>query len=191
MKVFIAGPRALSSLDEKVQNRLLNIIDHNLTVIVGDANGIDKAVQQFLHDRHYRNVIVYASGGEARNNIGDWPVKGIVVPNKVKGFEFYAAKDKKMAEDADYGFMIWNGKSKGTFNNIINLTKQRKKVLLYFTLHKKFYVFKSYEELQELASTWGNEVIELFASLVTEQTDSLNDAGQLFLFAENISRPLI
>lgn len=58
-------------------------------------------------------------------------------------------------------------------------------------VHKKFYAFKSLEEIQEQALTWGNEVMELFARLVTEQTDSLNNAGQLSLFAENISRPPI
>lgn len=185
MKVFIAGPRVLSSLDKEVQNRLLNIIDHDLTVIVGDANGIDQAVQQFLHDRHYRNVIVYASRGKSRNNLGDWPVEDVAVPDKVKGFDFYAAKDIKMTRDTDYGFMIWNGKSKGTFNNIVNLTKQHKKVLLYFTPHKKFYVLKKFEDIQEFAMACGNEVLELFTRLTGEQTDSSKNAGQLSLFAEN------
>lgn len=34
-----------------------------------------------------------------------------------------------MAKAADYGFMIWNGKSKGTLNNIINLVQYNKNVL--------------------------------------------------------------
>ena len=45
--------------------------------------------------------------------------------------EYFTEKDKKMAELADKGFMIWNKKSKGTLNNIINLLVMNKKVQLY------------------------------------------------------------
>ena len=55
-----------------------------------------------------------------------------------------------MANEADYGFMIWNGKSKGTLNNIINLTLLNKKVLVYYTPQKKFYVLRSIDDVKEL-----------------------------------------
>lgn len=31
-----------------------------------------------------------------------------------KGFNFYASNDLEMAKNADYGLIIWNGKSRGT-----------------------------------------------------------------------------
>jgi hypothetical protein len=65
--------------------------------------------------------------------VGQWEVRNIPVKSNVTGFAFYAEKDKAMADNADYGFMIWNGKSKGTLNNIINLSRQLKVVLVYFT----------------------------------------------------------
>ena len=40
---------------------------------------------------------------------------------------YYRAKDLAMVEDADCGFMIWNGESKGTLNNILNLLYMDKK----------------------------------------------------------------
>lgn len=36
-----------------------------------------------------------------------------------------------MAEEADYGFMLWDGLSKGTLNNILNLLERGKKVVVY------------------------------------------------------------
>lgn len=42
-----------------------------------------------------------------------------------------------MAKNADIGFMIWNGKSKGTFNNMINLLNLGKEVILYYVPTKK------------------------------------------------------
>ena len=36
-----------------------------------------------------------------------------------KDFHFHAAKDLAMAETADYGFMLWDGLSKGTLSEHI------------------------------------------------------------------------
>lgn len=144
MKVFIAGARSLSKLNSSVIERLTNIKNQNFTVLVGDAKGIDTSVQEFYHALGYSNVIVYASNGKARNNVGNWQVQRVDVPRNVTGFDFYAQKDLQMSIDADYGLMVWNGKSRGTLNNIINLTNQGKKVVVYVTTIKDFrYLSKS------------------------------------------------
>jgi hypothetical protein len=152
MKVFIAGPRAISNLNSEVLKRIDNIINNGFTILIGDASGIDKAVQNYCTEKQYSNVQVFASNGKARNNIGQWEVVKIEIENNIKGFDFYAAKDLAMAKEADYGFMIWNGKSKGTLNNIINLTLLDKKVLVYYTPDNKFYVLKSIDAVKEFLS---------------------------------------
>jgi|SRR5690625_2242544 len=160
MKVFIAGPRALRSLNKKVIERLEKIISQNLTVLVGDAAGIDKQIQTFYNSKKYTNVKVFASNGKVRNNIGNWEVEAIKVDPKVRGFDFYAMKDLAMAKEADYGFMIWNGKSRGTFNNILNLVKFEKTVLVYVTVKRRFYTIKSMGDVETLKnelSSKGNE----------------------------------
>lgn len=58
-----------------------------------------------------------------------------------------------MAKKADVGFMIWNGKSKGTFNNIINLLEFDKQVVLYYLPNQKVYYFKKKDELKEFLVT--------------------------------------
>jgi len=150
MKVFIAGPRVISKLTTDVKERLMNIYNKNFSVVVGDASGVDKAIQQYFYELKYPHVNVFASRGRARNNIGKWTVQGVEVPSHIKGFEFYAAKDLKMAEYADYGFMIWNGKSRGTLNNMINLLNMNKKTLLYFIPKKEFYCINNYNKLNEI-----------------------------------------
>lgn len=74
MKVFIAGPIAVKQLDSNTTQRLDSIIRNNCTVLVGDANGVDKLVQQYLFSKNYRNVVVYACENSLRNNIGHWNV---------------------------------------------------------------------------------------------------------------------
>ena len=153
LKIFVAGPRAIKELDQNVIIKLENICKKEYDVIVGDADGIDSSVQKFLKEKNYKNVTVYASKGIARNNYGDWKIENVVVENNVKGFDFYAQKDLKMVKDSDIGFMIWNGKSKGTFNNMINLLKLEKKVILYYVISQKFYQFKQINELEEFINT--------------------------------------
>ena len=107
---------------------------------------------------------MYSSNGKVRNNVGKWQIQAVSVANNVKGFDFYAAKDKQMALDADYGFMIWNGKSRGTYNNIINLIKQQKTSLVFLTSICNFVVIKSEDDLKESLSLYKqrnqNEVYE-------------------------------
>ena len=47
-KVFIGGSISINTLDENVIARLNGIINKNLTVLIGDAYGADKEVQQYF-----------------------------------------------------------------------------------------------------------------------------------------------
>ena len=165
LKVFIAGPRAVTSLNPVVSDRITGLIQNGATILVGDASGVDSLVQQCFVDLNYRNVVVYASNGKARNNIGKWEIRNVPAGEKTKGFDFFACKDLKMAEDADYGFMIWNGKSKGTLSNMVNLVRLGKEVLVYFIPHKKFYKINSMGGVQELTSICGSETGRILAKL--------------------------
>jgi len=58
-KIFMAGSIAIKELDQKVKNRLENIVSSNYDVLVGDANGVDTAIQKYLEEKRYNNVNVY------------------------------------------------------------------------------------------------------------------------------------
>ena len=149
MKVFIAGARKISKLDKNILKKLQSILNSGAEILVGDANGVDKAIQQFFSDNFYNNVYVYATNGIARNNIGSWQIVNVETKQQRKDFSFYTIKDKKMASDCDYGFMIWNGESKGTLNNMVNLTTMDKKVIVYFAPENIFYMINSYDGLEK------------------------------------------
>ena len=123
MKIFIAGTKSLQKLDTPVLQRMMSIYQKGYCVLVGDCCGVDSSVQKFYSGLGYGNVVVYASNGKARNNIGNWQIRNVPVPSYFRGFDFYKQKDIAMANDADYGFMIWDGESRGTLNNI-NMPKR-------------------------------------------------------------------
>ena len=115
------------------------MIEKGFCLLVGDANGADKAMQTFLCHANYSRVMVFCAGKTCRNNIGGWDVTQVSVDPKLKGRDFYAAKDKEMASKADYGFVLWDGKSAGAINNVFELLKHSKQVVIYFSPEKDFY----------------------------------------------------
>lgn len=135
--VFIGGSRHISRLPAEVRQRLDNVIHSGHRVVVGDANGADKAVQKHLHDAAYDKVTVFCSGDTLRNNLGQWRTHTVAVPDHLKGFQFYAAKDREMAREADFGLMIWDGKSPGTVLNVLRLVRAGKIAVLFSVPDKR------------------------------------------------------
>lgn len=160
--VFIGGSRRLTRLNDTIRSRVDNIIRQHFTVVIGDANGADKAMQSYFEVKGYRNVIVYCMGDRCRNNLGNWPTKRVSVNRQKKDFAYYATKDEEMAKSASYGFMIWDGRSKGTLNNILNLLRQQKKVLVYFSPDKSCHTIGSFEDLTALLSKCSSEARRKF-----------------------------
>lgn len=149
-RVFIGGSRQLGNLNKAVRERADNIMSSSDLILVGDANGADKAIQTYLAEKLYPHVIVFCAGMECRNNIGQWETINILPNRQQRDFKFYAARDKRMSAEADYGFMLWDGKSKGTLNNIVSLLERHKSVLVYFSPKKKFYTLRSGQNLVDL-----------------------------------------
>jgi hypothetical protein len=52
-KVFIGGSRAVSRLSNIIRAQLDDLIHKHCTILIGDANGADKAVQQHFADRNF------------------------------------------------------------------------------------------------------------------------------------------
>lgn len=129
--VFIGGSRRISRLSSDVRDRLDNMVAHNLQILIGDADGADRAVQQYLSNCHYENVQVFCMKGDCRNNVGVWPIVEVSAPKGVKGAEFYSLKDQEMTLKASVGLMLWDGKSAGTLANIVRLLELQKPVLVY------------------------------------------------------------
>ena len=151
VKVFIAGSRALSRLNDAVRERLDRIIDERHEVLIGDASGADRIVQQYLADRHYRKVTVYCTGGRCRNNVGQWATLAIAPPAGVhNGRGFYTVKDQEMAANATHGLMLWDGESRGTFANIRTLVRGSKPVVVYLSPAKEFVNVKTPGDIDAL-----------------------------------------
>ena len=158
VKVFIAGSRAISRLNDALRQRLDRIIAEGHSVLVGDANGADKIVQKHFADQQYGKVVVYCTGLKCRNNLGQWSVHPVAPPPNVHGgFDFYTAKDREMAADATHGLMLWDGESRGTFTNINNLVRASKPVVVYLGPTKAFLNIKTDSDIDALLASASSE----------------------------------
>lgn len=177
--VFIGGSRRLSRLNAVIRGRLDNIIERGHSVLIGDANGGDRAVQAYLAERGYQAVTVYCTDGKCRNNVGRWPVRAVEATNQ-RGFDYYALKDAAMAADADCGFMLWDGESKGTLFNIRRLLSTGKPVVVYLSTDHDCHTLRCEAELAALAS--------LPAAATRQQRIGSNRESQSALFAGDWER---
>jgi hypothetical protein len=99
---------------------------------------------------------------ECRNNIGNWSIKHVLENRNRKDYHYYSIKDAEMVRETDYGFMIWDGKSKGTLNNIINLLKKNKIVMVYFFPKRGFYKIVTFGDLENLLTRCEKKSLEVF-----------------------------
>jgi hypothetical protein len=175
--VFVAGSRQISCLPAEVKKRIDTMVEKRFRILVGDANGADKAVQTYLAGKAYPNVVVYCMEAHCRNNVGAWPTHQTSAPLGAKGFDYYTVKDRAMADAAEYGLMLWDGKSKGTFNNILSLARQNKLVVVYIALTKSFLNVRSFADLRVVLAKGNPESAERLVHELHLDTLQYDTAG--------------
>ena len=168
-KVFIGGSRRITRLSAEVQARLDRIIDSRLPVVVGDANGADKAVQGHLAGGKYPLVEVFSSDAKPRNNLGGWPVRVMRPGHSARGFEYYAVKDRAMAADATVGLMLWDGESRGTLLNVLRLLALGKPVVVYDQSAAAFGEVRNRHDFDNLSARLGGVAARRFQEQATAE----------------------
>lgn len=151
-KVFISGSMGIKNIKQDVLRRIDNIIDSRFHILVGDADGVDASIQSYLVSKDAKYVLVYCAGDQPRNNVGNWNVQRIQTSYAPGTRAYFTAKDLEMANDCDYGLMIWDAKSTGTLSNAIELLKRQKSSLVFVNKEQIFLKVKSVMDLESLIS---------------------------------------
>lgn len=140
--VFISGSSKMqdqsstyyrSKLPAAIRKEINGYIRDKKKIIVGDAPGIDTAVQEYLAEKGYKKVVVYGTD-HTRVNKGGWK-EHISDGSKYKegSDEWHRVKDQDMQNDAMEGLavVLEKGGAKATRNNVKALINQNKKVKIY------------------------------------------------------------
>lgn len=137
--VFVSGssktqtkdsPYYRKKLPKGVTDSLDKHMKKNDKIVVGDAPGIDRQVQDYLKSKKYKNVEVYGPGKQVRYSADDsWKTNPIDSDYEEGSKEWLAEKDKMMSQVATEGIaVVLPEGSKATRKNIDRLIEQNKKV---------------------------------------------------------------
>jgi hypothetical protein len=151
-RVFLGGSKSITELTDEEKSVIDEYIENGCHILVGDCRGVDTEIQRYLAECEYKRVSIYATDGIAGNNIGNFKV--INCPSgrtpegrKHKDYSYYHLKDSRMLTLCDEILMFWDGKSRGSYDNLIDgiaKNKTTKAVLRPF----KAIEFKNEEELR-------------------------------------------
>ena len=163
-----------------MKSEIQSVLDDAVHIIVGDANGADKAIQAYLSDVNYKTVTVFHVGETSRNNVGLWDAQQVPAASNLKGRAFYTEKDKVMALKADYGIVFWDGKSAGSISNVCELLSLKKTAFVYSEPLKKFIKVTSAKELTDLLSVCAPNVRDALekSSILKLQLETLKVSKQ-------------
>lgn len=127
MKVFFSGSKRISEPGVTVLGILDGLMRSGEEILIGDCPGADQAIQHYLSKSGYPLVTVYCSGDEPRFNAGDWDVRTVELdPSLTHGFQFWRQKDIQMELECDCAVAVWDGESRGTRQNILELSAMGK-----------------------------------------------------------------
>ncbi|HEV2501757.1 MAG TPA: hypothetical protein VGV39_01695 [Mesorhizobium sp.] len=129
--IFLGGSRDIFELPPAAIERIGAIVAAEHGVLIGDAPGADAEAQGLLAGYNYEHVGVFCAGDTPRNNLGDWAVYRVPPPLGAHGFDVHAPKDREMGRRADYGLMVWDGRSPGTCLNVLRLAMMSKPCVIY------------------------------------------------------------
>lgn len=121
--VMISGSRSIKDISPGLES-ITKIMELEFSIILGDAPGVDKLVQEYLRSQNYPNVKVYYAL---------WSGNG--KPRNVTGFETvgvagsYVDRDKMMCLICHYGLALWDGASRGTRDNIDRTGERKTKII--------------------------------------------------------------
>lgn len=121
-------------LPKEIRKELDGHIAKRNKIVVGDAPGIDRQVQDYLNKKRYSNVEVYGPGKEVRYTANKkWKTNPIDAPeHEVGSKEWLAKKDIMMTKVSDLGLaVVLDEGAKATRKNVDRLVEQNKSVKVY------------------------------------------------------------
>ncbi|MGJ0314620.1 hypothetical protein [Aliarcobacter cryaerophilus] len=138
--VFISGSSSIKDLPNDAIKSLENIIDKEFEIFVGDAKGVDTLIQQYFYKKEYTNINICTIYETPRNLASNkFKIKQVDYDKNLFGErEKQTFKDEFMTLNSNYSFAIWDGKSKGSFENIKRAIISNKKLKVFYTLENRF-----------------------------------------------------
>lgn len=149
--VFVSGSMSIWELPMLVIKWLDRLVAKKNTILVGDASGVDFQIQKYLAKLEYHKVTVYSAYARPRNIASRYfDAICLSLPLPITKEE-QTKKDVMMTEQSDISFVIWDGTSSGSYQNILRCLSSGKEIQIYLASEAR-YLEKS--QLNEQYISW-------------------------------------
>ena len=121
-------------LPKVIRKELKSHMKNGNKIVVGDAPGIDRQVQNYMNKKRYKNVEIYGPGKSVRYSANKkWKTNPIDAPEyEIGSKEWLAKKDIAMTKVSDIGLVVvLDEGSKATRKNVERFIEQNKYVKVY------------------------------------------------------------
>ena len=126
--VFVSGKVKYDEpLSGKIKDEVDKIVKANSKILIGVAPGADTRVQEYLSQIGYKNVEVYTTDGDARNNVGNWIVNKIDASKYSDEREARRQKDIAMTNASNKGLAISSKDDRLDSATSLNIQRMRDK----------------------------------------------------------------
>jgi len=139
-RVFVSGSISIKKLPTAIVESIDKIEQQNFEILVGDAKGIDLLVQEKLKNDKYENVLVCSIYETPRHLLSTtFKTCNVEYDNSIKSErKKQTFKDSYMTRNSDYSLVIWDGKSKGSYANIVRSLELGQAIKIYLESEKRF-----------------------------------------------------
>ncbi|MUJ39699.1 hypothetical protein [Aliivibrio fischeri] len=195
--VFFSGSISIKNLPDRIKESLNQIKENGqFKIIVGDASGFDILLQEYCKLINFLDVTVYTIYEKPRNIVEGLRWVTVDSPESLKSErKKQTFKDRKMSEDSDISYVIWDEKSKGSYNNILRAIESNKKVRVFsvkknsaLTSISKELVTKIYQDSNGL--TTSDVLDQLFNNGIKEFANA-KELNQYLLDNNFVSQDII
>lgn len=149
-RIMIVGSHTITELDHKVKMMISKLCGDGWHILVGDHSGLDTALQEYLMDMHTDWVQVYTARPQPSHNLDRWPVSRPPKDGRWSKAPRYLQNTLAMADAADFGMVLWDGRSMGTYFVIASLIEQGKSVWVYLPERGVSHTLRGPEDLEKL-----------------------------------------
>ena len=129
------SPYYRKELPKAIRTKIDSYMKSGDRIVIGDAPGVDRQVQDYLNSKNYKNVEVYGPGKRVRYSANSkWKTKTVDSGKyKPDTDEWRAEKDIFMSNIADRGLavVLENGGAGATRDNVQRLINNNKDVYVY------------------------------------------------------------
>lgn len=136
--IFVSGSMSVRILPDLVRKWLDKIIENGDQILVWDAKGVDLLIQEYAARIERARVTVYSIYDKPRNIASKrFNTVCLSIASHITREE-QSQKDSKMTEWSDTSFIIWDGKSNGSYQNALRWMSLKKNVQIFLVPESRY-----------------------------------------------------